>query len=94
MVAFRILFGIDALTAAVVLFFFLWGLGDGTVSEFNILLWLVLVGGVGLVLGGGLWLKARSQLRLANGLLLVLAIPATLIGLFFLALIVLQPRWN
>ena len=94
MVVFRILFGIDALAAAVVLFFFLWGLGDGTVSEFNILLWLCLVGGVGGVLGGGLWLNVKGQRRLANSLLLVLAIPATLLGLFFLALIALHPRWN
>ena len=47
MVTFRILFGIDALAAAVVLFFFIWGLSDGTVSDFNILLWLALLGGVG-----------------------------------------------
>lgn len=94
MITFRILFGIDALAAAVVLFFFVWGLSDGTVSEFNILLWLALVGGVGAVLGGGLWLNAYGQRRLANGVLLTLAIPTTLLGLFFLMLIILQPRWN
>jgi hypothetical protein len=94
MVAFRILFGIDALAAAVVLFFFLWGLSDGTVSEFNILLWLAMLGGVGAVLGGGLWLNAYGQRRLASVVLLILAIPTAMIGLFFLAMIVLQPRWN
>lgn len=94
MVTFGILFGIDALAAAVVVFFFIWGLSDGTVSEFNILLWLALVGGVGAVLGGGLWLNAYGQRRLANGVMLILAIPATLLGLFFLMLIILQPRWN
>ncbi len=94
MIAFRILLGIDALAAAVVLLFFLWGLSDGSVSAFNILLWLALVGGVGGVIGGGLWLNAYGQRRLANGVLLMLAIPATLLAVFFLAIIVLQPRWN
>lgn len=94
MTAFRILFGIDALAAAVVVFFFLWGLSDGSVSSFNILLWLAMLGGVGGVLGGGAWLRSNGHLRVANGVLLILAIPATLIGLFFLLLIVAQPRWN
>jgi hypothetical protein len=94
MITFRILIGIDLLAAAVVLFFFLWGLSDGTVSSFNILIWMVLVGGVAAVLGGGVWLNAYGQRRLANGVLLMLAIPATLLGLFFLMLIILQPRWN
>jgi len=94
MIAFRILFGIDALAAAVVVFFFLWGLSDGTVSSFNILLWLAMLGGVGGVPGGGVWLRANGHLRLANGVLLLLALPATLIALFFLLLIVAQPRWN
>ena len=51
---FRILFGIDALAAAVVAFFLVWGLSDGSVSAFNILLWLALLCGVGVVLGVGL----------------------------------------
>jgi hypothetical protein len=93
-IVFRILCGIDALAAAVVVFFFLWGLSDGSVSSFNILIWLVLLGGVGAVLGSGLWLNARGQRRLANGVLLALALPAALLLVFFLALIILQPRWN
>ena len=93
MVAFRILCGIDALAATVVVFFFLWGVSDGTVSSFNILLWLAMLGGVGAVLGGGVWLRSYGLVRQANGVLLILAIPATLIALFFLVLIVTHPRW-
>ncbi len=92
--AFRILIGIDLLAAAVVLFFFLWGLSDGTVSSFNILLWLGMVGGVGAVVGGGAWLNAYGQRWLANGVLLILAIPAMLLVLFYLMVIILRPRWN
>jgi hypothetical protein len=94
MTTFRILFGIDALAAAVVVFFFLWGLSDGSVSSFNILLWLAMLGGAGGVLVGGVWLRASGLARLANGVLLLLAIPAVLLALFFLILIVAQPRWN
>ena len=94
MTAFRILFGIDSLAAAVVVFFFIWGLADGTVSAFNIVIWLVLLGGVAAVLGGGWQLRAAGQGRIANGVLLILAIPATLLALFLLSLIILQPRWN
>ncbi|HME22923.1 MAG TPA: hypothetical protein VKI44_16570 [Acetobacteraceae bacterium] len=94
MIAFRILLGIDALTAAVVAFFFIWGLSDGTVSDFNILLWLAMLGFVAAILGGGLWLRSRGLLGPAIGVLLILAFPATMIGLFFLALIVLQPDWR
>ena len=94
MIAFRILFCIDALAATVVVFFFFWGLSDGTVSSFNILLWLSMLGGVGIILGGGLWLKSQGFLRLACGVLLILAFPVTMIGLFYLTVIIFPPRWN
>jgi hypothetical protein len=94
MIAFRILFGIDALAAAVVAFFFVWGLGDGTVSSFNILLWLVMLGGVGAILAGGLWLRSFGRVWPANGVLLILALPATLFALFFLILILFQADWK
>jgi hypothetical protein len=91
---YRVLFGIDVLAAAVVTFFFMWGMSDGTVSSFNILLWLMLLGGVGAVVGGGWYLRSIGQRGAACGVLLILAIPATLMALFFLLLIILQPRWN
>ena len=84
----------DALIAAVVVFFFLWGLADGTVSSFNILLWLGMLGVVGMVVGGGFALRRSGRAATANGLLLVLALPGMGCVLFFVALIVLQPRWN
>ena len=53
-----------------------------------------MLGGVAAILGGGLWLRSRGLLGPAIGVLLILAFPATMIGLFFLALIVLQPDWR
>jgi hypothetical protein len=94
MIAFRVLFGIDALAAAVVAFFFVCGLSDGTVSSFNILLWLMMPGGVGAILAGGLWLRSYSHAWPAIGVLLILAFPATLFARFFPTLIPLQPDWK
>jgi hypothetical protein len=91
---FGILLGIDLLAAAVIVGFFTIGLADGTVSSFNIALWLAMLGGTGAILGGGVALDRNGRRTAASGLLAVMAIPAALLGLFFLALIVLQPRWN
>ena len=94
MMLFRTLLTIDAAAAAGVVFFFVWGLSDGSVSSFNIVLWLMMLGGVGAVIGGGLWLRSQGQLRISNGVLLILAIPTLLFAVFALSLIILQPRWN
>jgi len=88
------LYGIDAVIALIALYFFVAGLSDGRVSSFNILLWLAILGGLAAILGGGLQLKSNGHQRLANGVLLILAVPGLLFGLFFLSLIILQPRWN
>jgi hypothetical protein len=91
---FRIVWGFDALIAAIFVFFFFWGLADGTVSSFNIVLWLAILAGLAGVLGGSLWLRKKGRTREAAALLLILAIPGVLGLVFFLALIILHPRWN
>ena len=91
---FWLLWGWDTLIALVFLFFFFWGLADGTVSSFNIALWLGVITGLAVVVGGSLWLRSTGRLALAVALLLVLALPGVLFALFFLAVLVLQPRWN
>lgn len=91
---FWFLLAIDAAVALVVLYFFMIGLADGSVSSFNIVLWLGLIGGVAAVLGGGWMLNAKDHRAAAKGVLAILAVPGFLFGLFVLAMIVLQPRWN
>ena len=86
--------GIDAVIAAIVVFFFLWGLADGSVSSFNMGLWVVILGALAALVGGSLWLKSNGKLRAATVLAWVLAAPGLLVGLLFLLLIVLNPRWN
>lgn len=88
------LFSIDGAIALIVLFFFFTGLGDGSVSTFNIVLWLAILGGLAAILAGGMLLRSKGHLHLARGVLLILAIPGLLFGLFILCAIILQPRWN
>jgi hypothetical protein len=93
-VFYRILLAIDAVAAAVILYFFAVGLGDGSISSFNMHLWLAILGALVVILGGGVSLHAKGHRRVADVVLLILAIPAALYGLFVLSLIVFQPHWN
>ena len=92
--AFWVLWGFCSLVAATVVFFFLWGVADGTVSSFNIVLWLVMLGGVGTVVFGSLALRRAGRPAAAVQLLLILAIPGIAYTIFLVAAVVLQPRWN
>lgn len=91
---FRVFWWFDALIAAGFLFFFFWGLADGTVSAFNIMLWLAILACLAGILGGSRALRSKGHTRPAMGLLLILAIPGILGLIFFLAVIILHPRWN
>lgn len=91
---FWVLWGIDALVAGVFIFFFLDGLADGSVSSFNIVLWLGILAMLAVVLGGGLFLRAKGLRIWALVLLCVLAIPAVLAALFFAVILISNPRWN
>jgi len=85
---------INVVIAIIVLYFFLVGLADGSVSSFNIGLWLLILLGLGSILGGSLWLKTAGHPTLAMVPLLILTIPGLLYGLFLLALLIAAPRWN
>ena len=91
---FWIPWAIDAVIATIVVCFFLWGLADGSVSAFNIGLWVLILGGLAAVVGGSLWLRSIGRPGLGAALSWVLAVPGLLAGLFFLILIVANPRWN
>lgn len=91
---FRILQAFGALVAIAVFGFFLVGLADGTVSSFNIGLWLVLLGVISGVMWGSHWLHAHERPGLAKALLLVLVVPGGLFLLFLLVILVSEPRWN
>jgi hypothetical protein len=94
MMLFRVLWVIDLLTAAVAAAFFVIGVADGSVSSFNIVLWLALLAGVAIVVIGAKALRKRDQLVAACALAALLAVPALLFVLFFGVAIVSGVRWN
>lgn len=87
MKTFWCLFGIGAVTFLVLGFYLLDGLLDGTVSSYNLNIWLSLVLGPAAVLGGGLLLRGLGRPRLANGVLALLAVPSVVVGAFLLFMI-------
>ena len=88
---YRILQAVVFIALAVLVFFFLWGLSDGTVNATNLLLWVVLIAiPTGLLFAGNhFW--ARQRHGLACLLLAIPAAPALFFGLFALMFIILQP---
>lgn len=94
MTLFRFLFGVDLAAAAVALYFFLAGLADGSVSSFNMGIWLALLGGIAAVIAGGYALNRAGYSLLTNLVLAVLAAPACLYAAFVLMIVIAQPRWN
>jgi hypothetical protein len=90
----RFLLIVDGVVAAILLYFFLAGLQDGSVSSFNIVLWLAILAAVFVPITLALTLKARGRLKTANLILLLPALPGLFFGLFMLLIIVLQPDFR
>ena len=67
---------IDVIVASVFVFFFLVGLADGSVSSFNLGLWLLSLGVLAVVIAGSLALRAAAHVKLAKIVVLVLAVPS------------------
>ena len=91
---FWILWGIDALVAAIFGYFFLVGIEDGSVSSFNLVLWMGILGFLAAVLGGGLFLKWKHHVGWGAALLCLVAVPAVGAGLLFAFILISNPRWN
>jgi hypothetical protein len=91
---FKIAWAIDALVAAIVFYFFLIGIADGSVSSFNIVLWLVILLALSGVLIGSRALRAAGHTGLATSSAMLVAVPGTLAGISFLVLILGNQRWN
>jgi len=94
MTVYRLFLAVDVAALLLALYFFFIGIRDGSVSSFNIILWLALLGGAIAIIGAGYTLKARGQARTATGVLTLLGLPVLLAGLFALSLLIFQPNWN
>ena len=91
---YRIVFAMAALVAATAIAFFFIGIADGSVSSFNIMLWLGLLALVCGVPVAGWRLKAQGQRKAAIAVLAILAAPGLLYALFLLLVIGSGARWN
>jgi hypothetical protein len=91
---FRLFLAAASIALLVAVYFFGIGLSDGTVSSFNIVMWLGLLGGLLAIVGGGWLLDTRGHRLAAMMVLAIVGVPAILAGIAILLVIVLQPRWN
>jgi hypothetical protein len=91
---YKILLAIDVVAAAIVGYFLLIGLADGSVSSFNGTLWAGIVAAVIAVLVGGVLLHKANRAALANIVLAILALPAALYGFFIAVVLLTVDRWN
>ncbi|GAB4036534.1 osmoprotectant transporter permease [Spirosoma gilvum] len=94
MIFFWILWGIDAIASLIILYFFFIGLADGSVSSFNMGLWLFILAGLGVIMVGSYWLQNHQYAGWAKILLAILAVPCLVYALFMLIILVTNPRWN
>ena len=84
----------SALTTATFVVFFLIGIGDGSVSSFNLVLWLALLAAMGVSLWAGQALRAKGKFGAAIAALAFTAVPGILAAFFILVLLITQPRWT
>jgi hypothetical protein len=94
MLLFRVLWGFDLVAATIALALFAIGIADGSVSSFNIVLWIALLAGLALVVFGSRALRERGRNGLAIALAGVLAVPVILFGVLFGAVMFSGARWN
>jgi hypothetical protein len=91
---FWFLWAIDAVIAAVALYFFFSLSAGGRVGSFNILPWLAILAVLATVVGGSVWLRSAGQHAVAIILLLLLAIPGALFVLLFLLVLIIHPDFR
>ena len=91
---FWILWGFAALICAIVLVFFFIGLADGSVSSFNIGIWLVIMIALIIIIGGSLLANKHNYPVLGMVLLLLLAVPGLLFGLILFLMTAANTSWN
>jgi multisubunit Na+/H+ antiporter MnhF subunit len=91
---FRVLVTIDAFAAIVIGYFFVAGLADGSVSAFNIQLWIGILSVVSVIILAGAMLHRADQTAWANIVLAILALPATLYGVFIILFVLSGASWN
>lgn len=89
---FFVFLAIDGMALLIALYFFRIGIGDGSISSFNIGPWLLLLADFVVLLRGGLALNTEDGA--ATALLALLGIPVFFATLLVLPTVVFPPRRN
>lgn len=91
---FWVLWSISGLIAAVVCYFFLIGLADGSVSSFNLGLWVIILLVTASAMVGSFWLYQVGHPLAAISPLLVLLLPGLFLAVLNLAFLLSHGRIN
>jgi len=94
MMFFRILWIIDVALGIMAAVFFVMGIGDGSVSSFNIVMWLLLLAVLASIVFGSRALNENGHRTLATALAAVPAIPAIIGSVGLIAAFMMGGRWN
>ncbi|MBA2127100.1 osmoprotectant transporter permease [Hyphomicrobium methylovorum] len=94
MFMYRTFFAIDIAALFLALFYFFTGIGDGSITAFNIALWLGVLAAIIAILAMGYRLKSTGHRGTATTVLAILAVPAILAAAFVLSLLIAQPNWH
>ncbi|HMP94310.1 MAG TPA: hypothetical protein PKD90_15630 [Phnomibacter sp.] len=87
------LFTIDVIAALIIIYVFIIGLSDGSVSLRNAGLWLfILLAAMG-ILGGSYYFFTQGKMGLANTIVCILAVPALLYLLFVVMMVIGGGKW-
>ena len=92
--SYRVAFALAVLVAVVAVVFFVIGIADGSVSSFNIALWVGLLGGIAAILYTARRLRAHGHSRAAVALLSILALPGLMDAFFMILVIATGTNWN
>ena len=91
---YRVAFALALLVAVVAVVFFFVGIADGSVSSFNIALWLGLLGAIAALLALGRSLRVRGHPKAAVALLSLLALPGLMYAFFMILVVASGTKWN
>ena len=91
---YRVAFALAVLVAVVAVVFFVIGIADGSVSSFNIALWLGMLAAIAAILALGRSLRTHGHPKAAVALLSVLALPGLMYAFFMLLVVASGTNWN
>jgi hypothetical protein len=91
---FRIVWTIAVIVALVAVFFFVWGVQDGSVSSFNIVLWIGFLTALGAIVFGSRAMHRKGHRALGTLIAALPAVPALLYGVVILVMMFSGSRWN